>query len=135
MENLKENLFTKRRVANTLAVLSTATIAFTIALMLPGNVTAQDAPKKGGHPSSSTATLVCDAGAGGTADIGLYDAVGTLVGSGSVTCGTSKTHGDRASEKIPTFADAVSAIATGVCPASGDLPFTAFCGGYKLTVK
>jgi len=135
MENLKKNLFTKRRVASTLAVLSTATIAFTIALMLPGNVTAQDAPKKGGHPSSSMATLACDAGAGGTADIGLYDSARTLVGSGSVSCAATKTRGDRASEKITTFGDAVSAVATGVCPFTGELPFTAFCGGYKLTVK
>ena len=130
-----ENLLTKKHVAKTLAVVSTAAIAFTIALMLPGNVTAQDAPKKGGHPSSSTATLVCDAGGGGTASIEFFDSNGLSVGSGSVTCGASKTHGDRASEKITTFGDAVSAIATGVCPFTGELPFTAFCGGYKLTVK
>ena len=129
-----ENLFTKKRGANILAVLSTATVAFTIALLLPGNVTAQKGPKKE-HPSSSTATLVCDAGGGGTASIEFFDSNGLSVGSGSVTCGASKTHGDRASEKITTFGDAASAIATGVCPASGDLPLTAFCGGYKLTVK
>jgi hypothetical protein len=102
--------------------------------LLPGKVTAQKGPKKE-HPSSSTATLVCDAGGGGTASIELFDSNGTPVGAGSVTCGASKTHGDRASEKITTFGDAASAIATGVCPASGDLPLTAFCGGYKLTVK
>ena len=129
-----KNLFTKKRVANTLGVLSTATIAFTIALLLPGNVTAQKGPKKE-HPSSSTATLVCDAGGGGTADIALYDSTNALIGSGSVTCAASKTHGDRASEKIDTFGDAASAVATGVCPFTGELPFTAFCGGYKLTVK
>ena len=129
-----ENLFTKKRGANILAVLSTATIAFTIALLLPGNVTAQKGPKKE-HQSSSTATLVCDAGGGGTANIALYDANDTLIGSGSVTCAASKTHGDRASTKIDTSGDAVSAIADGVCPFTGEVPFTAFCGGYKLTVK
>jgi hypothetical protein len=129
-----ENRFTKKHVANALAVLSTATIAFTIALMFPGNVTAQH--KKVSH-TSSTATLVCDAGAGGSVSVSLFGPDGTtLVGFGIVECAARKTHGDKSSVKISTDVEAVSAFAAfDGCSAGGSLPFTTSCNGLTLTVK